>query len=153
MTATTTIWLSAVVAGVMLFAPCGTAEAQEVAGREKLRAHSNEFRREVIGVTDGVYVAVGYSASNVILIQGDSGSIIVDTASNPAEAREARWRSGLSLTRRCAQSSTLTATRIIRVARPFSPATTPRTSIVINCSSRVRRTSSAAGAMAATRLV
>jgi len=34
--------------------------AQEFAGREKLRAHSDEFRKEVIKVTDGVYVAVGF---------------------------------------------------------------------------------------------
>src|SRR5262249_13094478 len=49
-----------------------------------------EFRKEVIKVTDGVYVAVGYSASNVTLIQGGSGAIIVDTASDPAAAREVR---------------------------------------------------------------
>ena len=48
-----------------------SASAQEYSGREKLRAQSNEFRKEVIRVTDGVYVAVGYSASNVVLIQGD----------------------------------------------------------------------------------
>ena len=81
---------AAALAVVMLGALRGTAEGQAFAGREKLRAHSNEFRKEVIRVTDGVYVAVGYSASNVILLQGDSGSIIVDTASTPGEAREAR---------------------------------------------------------------
>jgi alkyl sulfatase BDS1-like metallo-beta-lactamase superfamily hydrolase len=81
---------AAALAVVMLVALCAAADGQEFAGREKLRAHSNEFRKEVIRVTDGVYVAVGYSASNVILIQGDSGSIIVDTGSNPGEAREAR---------------------------------------------------------------
>jgi glyoxylase-like metal-dependent hydrolase (beta-lactamase superfamily II) len=75
---------------LMLVASRGTAAGQEFAGREKLRAHSNEFRREVIGVTDGVYVAVSYSASNVTLIHGDSGSIIVDTASNPRKAGEVR---------------------------------------------------------------
>src|SRR5215475_13607554 len=75
---------------VMLVALCAAADGQEFAGREQLRAHSHEFRTEVIRVTDGVYVAVGYSASNVILIQGDSGSIIVDTGSTPGEAREAR---------------------------------------------------------------
>jgi len=81
---------AAALAVVMLVALGGTAAGQAFAGREKLRAHSQEFRQEVIRVTDGVYVAVGYSASNVILIQGDSGSIIVDTGSNPQEAREAR---------------------------------------------------------------
>jgi len=64
--------------------------SQDFAGREKLRGQSNEFRPEVIRVTDGVYVAVGYSASNVILIQGDSGSVIVDTATDPVAARAIR---------------------------------------------------------------
>jgi alkyl sulfatase BDS1-like metallo-beta-lactamase superfamily hydrolase len=74
----------------MLFASCLLAAAQDYAGREKLRAESTEFRKEVIRVTDGVYVAVGYSASNVILIQGDAGSIIVDTATDPVAARAIR---------------------------------------------------------------
>lgn len=60
------------------------------AGREKLRAHTNEFRKDVIKVVDGVYVAVGYSLGNAILIQGDGGSIIVDTLSNTADAREVK---------------------------------------------------------------
>jgi hypothetical protein len=38
----------------MLFASCISAVAQEYAGREKLRAQSNEFRQDVIRVTDGV---------------------------------------------------------------------------------------------------
>src|SRR5499426_3695998 len=71
-------------------ASCTSGVAQEYAGREKLRAESNEFRKDVIRVTDGVYVAVGYSASNVILIQGDSGSIIVDTATDAVAARAIR---------------------------------------------------------------
>jgi Metallo-beta-lactamase superfamily len=82
--------INAPVAVLMLVASCATAAGQEFAGREKLRAHSNEFRKEVVRVTDGMYVAVGYSASNVTLIQDDSGSIVVDTASNPREAGEVR---------------------------------------------------------------
>src|SRR5580765_4413650 len=78
----------------MLFACCVAAAAQDYSGREKLRAQSSEFRREVIRVTDGVYVAVGYSASNVILIQGDDGSIIVDTATDPTAARSIRTAFG-----------------------------------------------------------
>lgn len=66
------------------------AAAQDYSGREKLRAESDEFRQDVIRIADGVYVAVGYSASNVVLIQGDSGSIIVDTATDPAAARAIR---------------------------------------------------------------
>ncbi|KAB1082176.1 alkyl/aryl-sulfatase [Neorhizobium galegae] len=63
------------------------AQADEFAGREQLRASSAEFRKEVIEITDGVFAAVGYSASNVILIQGDMASIIVDTSANPVDAR------------------------------------------------------------------
>src|SRR6476619_429210 len=78
------------VAVTILFASSMSAAAQDYAGREKLRAQSNEFRKEVIRVTDGVYVAVGYSASNGILLQGDSGSIIVDTSTDPVAARAIR---------------------------------------------------------------
>jgi len=74
----------------MLLASCAGSAGQGEAAREKLRAQSNEFRKDVITVTDGVYVAVGYSASNVILIQGNGGSIIVDTATDPVAARAIR---------------------------------------------------------------
>jgi hypothetical protein len=59
-----------VLAVTMLFAWCISAAAQDYTEREKLRAQSNEFRKEVIRVTDGVYVAVGYSASNVMIELG-----------------------------------------------------------------------------------
>ena len=72
----------------MLVVPAVCALAQDFSEREKLRAQSNEFRRDVIQVTEGVYVAVGYAASNVILIQGDGGSIIVDTATDMVSARQ-----------------------------------------------------------------
>jgi len=78
----------------VLFASCFPTAAQDHTGREKLRAESNEFRREVVRVTDGVYVAVGYSASNVILIQGNTGSIVVDTATDPVAARAIRTAFG-----------------------------------------------------------
>src|SRR5215472_7310979 len=81
-------------AATMVFASSLPAAAQDYAGREKLRAESSEFRKEVIRVTDGVYVAVGYSASNVILIQGDTGSIIVDTATDPVAAGAIRTAFG-----------------------------------------------------------
>lgn len=63
------------------------ASPDEFAGREQLRASSAEFRKEVIEITDGVFAAVGYSASNVTLIQGEKGSIIVDTSANPVDAK------------------------------------------------------------------
>jgi len=70
-----------------LMANGGPAAAQEFAGREKLRAHSAEFRREVIKVTDGVWVAVGFSDANAALIAGDGGSIVVDTTANVEDAK------------------------------------------------------------------
>jgi len=63
------------------------ALAQEHPGRAKLLAQSAEFRPEVIQVASTVYVAVGYAASNVVLVQGADGSIIVDTATDPVAAR------------------------------------------------------------------
>src|SRR5215469_3544015 len=78
----------------ILFTLSIPAAAQDYTAREKLRAQSNEFRKEVIRVADGVYVAVGYSASNVILIQGDTGSIIVDTATDPVAAGAIRTAFG-----------------------------------------------------------
>ena len=75
---------------LMLVAICVTAAAQEFAGREKLRAHSDEFRREVIKVTGGVWVAVGFSNANSVLIEGEGASIVVDTTSHVEDARQVR---------------------------------------------------------------
>ena len=52
-----------------------------------MRAHSAEFRREVIKVTNGVWVAVGFSNANSVLIEGEGGSIVVDTTSDAEDAR------------------------------------------------------------------
>lgn len=75
---------------LMLVATGGAPAAQEFAGREKLRAHSDEFRREVITVTDGVWVAVGFSNANSVLIEGAGGSIVVDTTSDVEDARQVK---------------------------------------------------------------
>ena len=71
---------------LLMLATCGVLAAQEFAGREKLRAHSDEFRKDAIKVTDGVYAAIGFSDANLVLIQGDGGSIIVDTTSDVTDA-------------------------------------------------------------------
>ncbi len=76
-------WLAA-----LMLAPWDPAAAQDFAGREKLRAHGEqEFRKDIVTVADGVYVAVGYSMANVILIVGDGGAIIVDTTSTVDDAQ------------------------------------------------------------------
>ena len=55
-----------------------------------LAAHSNEFRKEVIKVTDGVHVAVGFGLANSILIEGPDGVIIVDTMESALAAKNVK---------------------------------------------------------------
>ena len=67
---------------MILFVGCASRPAPELAQVEShpdLAAHSREFKQEVIRVTDGVYVAVGYGLANSILLVGDDGVVIVDT--------------------------------------------------------------------------
>ena len=81
----------AAVLASLILAWRATAAAQDFAGREKLREHGEqEFRKDVIKVTNGVYVAVGYSMANVILIVGDGGTIVVDTTSKLDDAQAVR---------------------------------------------------------------
>ncbi|WP_136657233.1 alkyl/aryl-sulfatase [Nitratireductor sp. XY-223] len=53
---------------------------------ERLRNHSNEFRKEIIGLASNVYGAVGFAASNVYMIIADGGVIIVDTTESTKAA-------------------------------------------------------------------
>lgn len=55
------------------------AAAVDAPSPEALTEHSAEFRREVIKVTDGVWVAIGYGIANSILLEGDDGLVVVDT--------------------------------------------------------------------------
>ncbi len=56
----------------------GAAPQAPVATPAALAAHSSEFKKEVIKVTDSVYVAVGFGIANSILLEGSDGVIIVD---------------------------------------------------------------------------
>jgi glyoxylase-like metal-dependent hydrolase (beta-lactamase superfamily II) len=84
------VWHAAALALAALTLGEAPSAAQEFAGREKLRAHSNEFRQEVIRVTDGVWVAVGFSNANSALITGEGGSVVVDTTSDVEDAKRVR---------------------------------------------------------------
>jgi uncharacterized sulfatase len=55
---------------------------------EKLRAQNAQFRKEIVKLTDNAYWAVGYGASNVGLIVGDGGVIIIDTTDTTKAAQE-----------------------------------------------------------------
>ena len=58
---------------------------------EKLRAHSTQFNKaEILKVTDGVWVAIGYALANSIIIEGDTSLIIVDTMESLESAEQAR---------------------------------------------------------------
>ena len=67
---------------LQLFLSCSettTVESTEPQTPEDLIAHSKEFQKELITVTDGVHVAVGYALANSILIECEMTNIIIDT--------------------------------------------------------------------------
>jgi len=80
-------------AGAALALACGEPApppAPPVASPEDLAAHTAEFERGVVEVTDGVHVAIGFGLANSILIEGDDGVIIVDTMESIEAGREVR---------------------------------------------------------------
>jgi len=87
--------LSAMLLTVALgVAGCGEETPELDAGglsaNDKLTAHSEEFRPEVIKVADNVYVAVGYGLANSILIEGEDGIVIVDTTESVDVAQKVK---------------------------------------------------------------
>ncbi len=66
-----------------------SAAAQEAAPdtvAPSLWAHTAEFERDLIEVTEGVWVATGYGLANSILVEGDDGVIIIDAMESREEA-------------------------------------------------------------------
>src|SRR5215470_15392971 len=53
-----------------------------------LEAHGSLFERRIEKVGDNVYVAIGWSICNTIMVVGDRGVIIVDTGNEIQSARE-----------------------------------------------------------------
>ncbi|TDG11855.1 MBL fold metallo-hydrolase [Seongchinamella unica] len=75
---------------VALLTACGAEQASPPATQlapEALRAHGELFRKGVVKVTDGVYVAIGFGLANAIMLEGDDGIVIVDTMETTEEAR------------------------------------------------------------------
>jgi alkyl sulfatase BDS1-like metallo-beta-lactamase superfamily hydrolase len=65
---------------IVVLLVAGSGMAQEVGtATERLTRQSEQFREQVIKVTDNVYTAIGFSVSNVSMIVGDDGVVIVDT--------------------------------------------------------------------------
>ena len=65
-------------------------EATDSPTPEDLVSHSEEFRREVIEVTEGVHVAVGFALANAILVEGENSNIIIDTTGTVETASEVK---------------------------------------------------------------
>ncbi|MES2685082.1 MAG: alkyl sulfatase dimerization domain-containing protein, partial [Pseudomonadota bacterium] len=59
-----------------------------VATPEALKAHSAEFKKEVLTPAPGVHVAIGYGIANAILIEGDGGALLIDTTESLEAAKE-----------------------------------------------------------------
>ena len=54
---------------------------------EKLRAHSAEFTKHIYELAPDTYLAVGFAASNVGMIEGPDGLIIIDTTESTKAAQ------------------------------------------------------------------
>jgi len=75
------VYLTFIAIGLVMLVACAkekTPAALDIGSNPDLAAHSAEFRQEVIEVTDGVYVAIGFGLANCILLEGDDGVVIVD---------------------------------------------------------------------------
>ena len=57
-----------------------------MAAHPSLVKHSEEFRKDIIELAPKHYIAVGYAASNVHMIVGDEGVIIIDTTESTKAA-------------------------------------------------------------------
>ena len=50
--------------------------------------HKNEFRKELIEVTEGIYVGVGYGLANSIMVETSNNVVIIDTLGSEENAQE-----------------------------------------------------------------
>ena len=50
--------------------------------------HRNEFRRDIVEVTDGIYSGIGFGLANSIMIETSDGLVIVDTLGSEERATE-----------------------------------------------------------------
>lgn len=77
----------------VLFAACGSEPpsfSEPVQSVEALRAHSAEFEKGVVQVTEGVHMAIGFGLANSIMVEGEDGVIIIDTMETMEEGRAVR---------------------------------------------------------------
>ena len=77
---------------ILFFVSCGEQSEINVSNtgiNEGLsEEHKNEFRRDIIEVTEGVYSAIGFGLANSIMIETSDGLVIVDTLGSEERATE-----------------------------------------------------------------
>ncbi|EED32870.1 alkyl sulfatase or beta-lactamase [gamma proteobacterium NOR5-3] len=86
----TTLWtfLQRLVA-VTLLLGCAAVIAETEASRQ-LKLRNSEFEKDIIKVSDSVYVAVGYAVSPVSMIVGEDGLVIIDTGIDTVSGAQIR---------------------------------------------------------------
>ena len=57
---------------------------------EDLQKHTAEFKKEVIEVTEGVHMAIGFALANAMMVEGQDSNIIIDTTGTIETAREVK---------------------------------------------------------------
>lgn len=67
----------------------GHIYAQQITPQTQLLLERNkEFKKEIIRLADNVYTVVGYDVSNVTMIEGDDGLVLIDAGMVPQLASE-----------------------------------------------------------------
>jgi len=76
----TALFIISVAACVLIVTGCSGEKPVAAVGvnNKELAGHTAEFKQEIIKVTDGVYVAIGYGLANSILLEGQDGVVVVD---------------------------------------------------------------------------
>ena len=54
---------------------------------EDLEKHSEEFTPKIYSYDNGIHMAVGYGIANSIMVEGETGNIIIDASDSTFEAQ------------------------------------------------------------------
>src|SRR5262245_49687184 len=73
---------------VALSARAALAQDVKPSIHPELKEHTRRFDKKIYKIADNVYSAVGWDLANTIMVEGDSGIIIVDTGAGIDAARE-----------------------------------------------------------------
>ncbi|MFI3317557.1 MAG: alkyl/aryl-sulfatase [Rikenellaceae bacterium] len=84
----TTLLASLALSGAVAQQSINTPIAEQSAATRLMIERNNEFKKEVIQIADNVYTASGFDASNVTMIIGDDGVILIDSGKVPELTKE-----------------------------------------------------------------